>query len=89
MPREYLLISIFFLQDNMMDFIIVVRDSQAWHQVNMVQNPKHYSALRHGGPHFISGVQENWGAKVYFNTLIPTHEGVSNDIDYFPVVFFK
>ena len=63
-------------QDNMMDFIVAVRDPQAWHQVNMAQNPKHYSSLRLGGPHFISRIQENWGAKIYFNTLIPTHEGV-------------
>lgn len=62
--------------DNMMDFIVVVRDPQAWHQVNMAQNPKHYSSLRLGGPHFISRIQENWGAKIYFNTLIPTHEGM-------------
>ncbi|XP_050719022.1 phosphatidate cytidylyltransferase, mitochondrial-like isoform X2 [Eriocheir sinensis] len=60
----------------MMDFIVAVRDPQEWHQVNMAQNPKHYSALRFGGPHFIGRVQENWGAKVYFNTLVPTHEGM-------------
>ncbi|XP_045132824.1 phosphatidate cytidylyltransferase, mitochondrial-like isoform X1 [Portunus trituberculatus] len=64
------------VRDNMMDFIVAVRDPQAWHQVNMAQNPKHYSALRLGGPHFISRIQENWGAKIYFNTLIPTHEGM-------------
>lgn len=66
-----------FLQDNMMDFIFAVRDPQEWHKENMALNPKHYSALRFGGHHFIANVQENWGAKIYFNTLIPTHEGVS------------
>lgn len=60
----------------MMDFIFVVRDTQEWHQHNMTLNPRHYSALRLGGPHFIANTQENLGAKIYFNTLIPTHEGV-------------
>ncbi|XP_047474281.1 phosphatidate cytidylyltransferase, mitochondrial-like isoform X2 [Penaeus chinensis] len=64
------------VRDNMMDFILAVKDPQEWHKANMVLNPKHYSALRYGGHHFVANVQENWGAKVYFNTLVPTHEGM-------------
>ncbi|KAK4292612.1 hypothetical protein Pmani_034633 [Petrolisthes manimaculis] len=60
----------------MMDFIFVVRDTQDWHQHNLALNPRHYSSLRLAGPHFLANIQENWGAKIYFNTLIPTHEGL-------------
>ncbi|XP_042240552.1 phosphatidate cytidylyltransferase, mitochondrial-like isoform X1 [Homarus americanus] len=64
------------VRDNMIDFILAVRDPLEWHKANMANNPKHYSALRYGGPHFVTSIQEKWGAKVYFNTLIPTHEGM-------------
>ncbi|XP_071550753.1 phosphatidate cytidylyltransferase, mitochondrial isoform X2 [Panulirus ornatus] len=60
----------------MMDFIFVVRDPHEWHKANIARNPRHYSFLRFAGPHFIANVQENWGAKIYFNTLVPTHEGM-------------
>ncbi|KAK8743778.1 hypothetical protein OTU49_001261 [Cherax quadricarinatus] len=63
-------------KDNMIDLILAVRDPVEWHKTNLALNPKHYSSLRFGGPHFIASVQENWGAKIYFNTLIPTHEGM-------------
>lgn len=63
---------------NMMDFIFVVRDSLAWHRENIRLNPRHYSGLRHLGPAVVENVQCNWGAKLYFNTLVPTHEGVSS-----------
>ncbi|XP_064121600.1 phosphatidate cytidylyltransferase, mitochondrial-like isoform X1 [Macrobrachium nipponense] len=64
------------VRDNMMDFIFAVKDPLQWHQTNLALNPKHYSALRYGGHHLITNIQDNWGAHVYFNTLVPTHEGV-------------
>ncbi|XP_045592279.1 phosphatidate cytidylyltransferase, mitochondrial [Procambarus clarkii] len=64
------------VRDNMIDFTLAVQDPVEWHKANMVLNPNDYSALRFGGPHFIASVQQNWGAKIYFNTLIPTHEGM-------------
>jgi len=64
------------VKGNMMDFILAVNDPLEWHQNNMDQNPHHYSFLRKGGPPFICNVQEKWGAKIYFNTLVQTHEGL-------------
>lgn len=64
------------VKGNMMDFILAVNDPLEWHQNNMDQNPHHYSFLRKGGPPFICNVQEKWGAKLYFNTLVQTHEGL-------------
>ncbi|GBP22911.1 Phosphatidate cytidylyltransferase, mitochondrial [Eumeta japonica] len=37
-------------------------------------NPTHYSALRFLGKAFVARFQENWGAKVYFNTLVNLKE---------------
>lgn len=37
-------------------------------------NPSHYSALRYLGKGFVARFQENWGAKVYFNTLVEMKE---------------
>lgn len=55
---------------NMIDFIFCVENSHRWHGANIEQNPSHYSALRYLGKGFVARFQENWGAKVYFNTLV-------------------
>ncbi|KAA0201719.1 hypothetical protein HAZT_HAZT008876 [Hyalella azteca] len=60
----------------MIDFIFVVEDPLVWHRENMHLNPRHYSSLRLLGPATIETVQCNWGAKIYYNTLVPTHEGL-------------
>ncbi|KAF2354189.1 Phosphatidate cytidylyltransferase mitochondrial [Trinorchestia longiramus] len=63
-------------QSKMMDFIFVVTDPLEWHRENMRRNARHYSSLRFLGPATVTNVQCNWGAKIYFNTLVPTHEGL-------------
>ena len=60
------------LSQNMTDFIIGVEDSQSWHRENLRLHPSHYSGLaRLGGPERVASWQEQYGAKLYFNTLVP------------------
>ncbi|KAL3266960.1 hypothetical protein HHI36_011109 [Cryptolaemus montrouzieri] len=63
-------------KENMFDLIFCVDNSSKWHELNMKQNPSHYSGLKYFGHNFISKFQENFGAKIYFNTLVPL-EGVT------------
>lgn len=58
----------------MIDFIIVVDDTLAWHQENLRKNNAHYSFLKYFGPRLITKVQEDSGANCYFNTLIPYND---------------
>lgn len=61
-------------KQNMIDLIYCVDNSYRWHGANMGLNPSHYSALRFLGKGFVARYQENWGAKVYFNTLVEMKE---------------
>lgn len=62
--------------NNMIDLIFVVRNIKQWHSENLQLNPKHYAQpLRFLGPRAIANVQENWGAKIYYNTLVKITEG--------------
>ncbi|XP_064602659.1 phosphatidate cytidylyltransferase, mitochondrial-like [Liolophura sinensis] len=56
---------------NMIDFIIAVDDPVSWHRENIKVNGKHYSFLKYFGPRYINRVQSQYGAGVYFNTLVP------------------
>lgn len=58
-------------KDNIIDLVFCVRDPLGWHAENMNRHESHYSAMRHLGPKFIMTFQENFGAGVYFNTLVP------------------
>lgn len=58
-------------KENMIDLIYCVDDSLKWHETNLKTNPSHYSGLKYLGPGFITQFQENFGAKVYFNALVP------------------
>ncbi|XP_055725882.1 phosphatidate cytidylyltransferase, mitochondrial [Salvelinus fontinalis] len=56
---------------NMLDFVLAVDDSVTWHTMNLMQNRKHYSVLKFLGPRKISRIQDEHGAGVYYNTLVP------------------
>lgn len=62
-------------KNNMIDMIFCVNNSQRWHEANLIDNSRHYSALKYFGPKAVTKFQENTGAKVYFNTLVDL-EGV-------------
>ncbi|XP_033207333.1 phosphatidate cytidylyltransferase, mitochondrial [Belonocnema kinseyi] len=62
--------------ENMLDLIFVVRNPNRWHAENLSRNPSHYAQpLRFLGYKAITKLQESWGAKVYYNTLVKTSEG--------------
>lgn len=54
----------------MIDLILVVNNSSNFHEDNLIQRAWHYSALKYLGPNTITKFQEEWGAKIYYNTLI-------------------
>lgn len=61
--------------NNMLDLIFVVRNANRWHAENLEKNAKHYAQpLRFLGHKAIVNVQERWGAKIYYNTLVKTSE---------------
>ena len=61
---------------NMLDLIFVVRNPYQWHAENLIKNPDHYALpLKLFGHKAIAKMQESWGAKLYYNTLITTSEG--------------
>ncbi|XP_053324589.1 phosphatidate cytidylyltransferase, mitochondrial [Spea bombifrons] len=57
--------------NNMLDFVFAVDDPVMWHSMNVKQNPAHYSFLRFLGPKNITSVQNDYGAGVYYNTMVP------------------
>ncbi|XP_043207787.1 phosphatidate cytidylyltransferase, mitochondrial-like [Amphibalanus amphitrite] len=59
----------------MVDFIFAVDDPQGWHEANIAKNPRHYSFLKYLGSGTVSSWQKDYGAKVYFNTLVPVENG--------------
>lgn len=61
---------------SMLDIIFVVPNAEHWHTENLQRNSKHYAQpLRTLGPKVIAKVQEQWGAKVYYNPLIDMSDG--------------
>ena len=60
------------MSQNMTDFIIGVNDSQSWHSENLARHGSHYSDLaRLAGPGRVAAWQKDFGAGLYFNTLVP------------------
>ncbi|KAG5835834.1 hypothetical protein ANANG_G00248210 [Anguilla anguilla] len=58
---------------NMLDFVFAVDDPVTWHTMNLLQNRKHYSFLKYLGPKQISSIQNDHGAGIYYNTLVPSN----------------
>ncbi|KAG7379347.1 Phosphatidate cytidylyltransferase, mitochondrial [Phytophthora pseudosyringae] len=56
---------------SMVDLVFAVDDPQAWHEQNIARNPQHYSVLKYLGAAKVAAFQENFGAGVYYNTLVP------------------
>nr|SVE79514.1 EOG090X06VP [Daphnia magna] len=63
-------------EENVVDLILVVEDAEAFHRLNLERNWKHYSSIKYLGPHTLASFQEKWGARVYFNTLVPYKYGL-------------
>lgn len=61
----------------MLDFVFAVDDPITWHTMNLIENRKHYSFLKYLGPKHIGSIQNDYGARVYYNTLVPSEERVS------------
>lgn len=56
---------------NMLDFIFVVDDPVQWHAENIEMNKSHYSFLKFLSPRGVNYIQKQYGAGIYFNTLVP------------------
>lgn len=66
----------------MIDLMFTVENPYQWHAQNMLKNPSHYSSMSLFGSNFIAQYQESYGAKVYFNTLVPVDDDSSLMIKY-------
>jgi len=51
----------------MLDILVGVTNTRAWHEQNLQRNPEHYSAIRHFGSRFISVLQDCTGGQVLYN----------------------
>ncbi len=61
----------------MIDVVLAVDDPRSWHASNLSCNPYHYSAAaRVLGDQIVTAVQEGFGGRMYFNTLIPIESGL-------------
>ncbi len=61
----------------MIDVVLTVDDPRAWHASNLSCNPCHYSgAARALGARIVTAVQEGFGGRMYYNTLIPIELGL-------------
>ena len=57
-------------KSKMIDFIFGVSYTQHWHSLNLQQHRDHYSAVGSLGSSFVSRIQDDWGAGLYFNPYI-------------------
>ena len=55
----------------MMDFILVVENSEQWHEANMLQNPSHYTSIIPLGSKYVAKFQDKVPARLWFNAYIP------------------
>lgn len=63
------------LKKTLIDLIVCVDDAEKFHTENVRVNPTHYSGIKAFGPSALACIQENFGARVYCNTLIPLADG--------------
>lgn len=58
--------------DDLVDLIFVVDDTNQWHSENLSRNNQHYSGLKYlwDNANTITRIQENHGAKMYFNPYV-------------------
>lgn len=61
-------------QKPLIDLIFCVENAYRWHAANLEKNPTHYSGIRLLGSAFVARYQEDFAARVYFNTLVPIEE---------------
>ena len=54
----------------MIDFIFAVNDPLEWHTINKLFNADHYSSIIPMSGESIANIQDNYGAKIWYNTLI-------------------
>jgi translocator assembly and maintenance protein 41 len=54
----------------MVDMIFAVEDPQAWHSANMALNPCHYTPLITLSSSRIAGVQDKFGAGIWYNAMV-------------------
>lgn len=77
-----------------MDFILVSRDSMAFHEENLNLNFKHYSTLRWLKAKNLASLQMNCAARIYFNTRVQSKNrlikygviGVRDFLQYFLII---
>lgn len=62
------------MSKNMLDFVFVVDNPEKWHKDNLYCNSDHYSFLKKFGSKYVVKIQEQYGARIYFNTLVPFEE---------------
>lgn len=58
------------MSTNMVDFVFAVDEPVKWHSENIMKNSEHYSLLRRLGSKYVAFIQERYGARVYYNTLV-------------------
>ena len=56
---------------NMVDFVFVLENARRWHEENLKIHRKHYSFLGSFGANTVISLQDNYGAGMYYNTLVP------------------
>jgi len=65
---------------SMIDIIFAVDNPNTWHEHNLQKHAYHYSYMaRLGGVNFITWLQTNFGAKIYFHPFVDINLQLNND----------
>ena len=56
---------------NMLDFVFVLEDADQWHKTNLNLHSHHYSFVGRFGSNAVVSLQDRFGARMYYNTLVP------------------